>query len=60
MQRRKIIGMGAAGALSFFAALPARADSKEPLVVAASFDAMAELVKAMGGSLVRVETLIPP
>lgn len=60
MQRRKIIGMGAAGALSFFAVLPARADSKEPLVVAASFDAMAELVKAVGGSLVRVETLIPP
>ena len=54
MQRRKFVELGAA------CALPARAEEERPILVAASFDAMAELVKVVGGSLVRVETLIPP
>ena len=60
MQRRKFVEMGAVCALALTAALPARAEAERPILVAASFDAMAELVKAVGGSLVRVETLIPP
>lgn len=60
MQRRKFVEMVAVCALALTAALPARAEAERPILVAASFDAMAELVKAVGGSLVRVETLIPP
>ena len=41
MQRRKIVELGAACALALTAALPARAEEERPILVAASFDAMA-------------------
>lgn len=60
MQRRKLLVMSAAGALLSIDVLAANPAEGRPLVVAASFDAMAELVRAVGGRLVEVETLIPP
>lgn len=59
MQRRNLLWLSAAGLLTYVPSLPVLAQTDTPMTVAASFDAMAELVKAVGGRFVKVVTLIP-
>ena len=60
MQRRVFLRLAAANLLALPAAAGAQSRGDGQLTVAASFDAVAELARAVGGDLIRVETLIPP
>ncbi len=60
MKRRTFISLAIAGLLSLSMTVAAQPSLKNRISVAASFDAMAELVKVVGGDHVTIETLIPP